>query len=137
MTRFDMKDRTRLLVGRAMVGGAAVLAAVSVIIYIAQGETARLVEDWVIHNVLAAIVLGVVVWLALPGGPRNGALWVLAWAAVFSALQTGGAAVGLAVTGFTNADVQSGLVALGLPRWISWALWGSPLPYRRGFLRYS
>ena len=98
--------------GRLVVGSALVLALTSIVMYFALGETRRLVDDWVIHNVVATSMFAVVVWLALPGGPQNRALWTLTWASAFGALTALGAALGLAVTGIAAGDIDAELVTV-------------------------
>ena len=98
--------------GRLVVGSALVLALTSIVMYFVLGETRRLVDDWVIHNVVATSMFAVVVWLALPGGPQNRALWTLTWASAFGALTAFGAALGLAVTGIAAGDIDAELVTV-------------------------
>lgn len=106
----NLSDRRRVMIGRVIVVLAAAMAVLSLILYVASGETERLIDDWALHNITAALLVGGVAYLALLSVPRNGAVWALAWAAFFSSLQAAGAATGLAVSGISNGDIQAGLV---------------------------
>lgn len=97
-----------------MVVAAMAMAVVAVTLYIVNGEVGRLIGDWVVHNGITVLAMGVVAYLALPNEPRNGAVWVLAWAATFGALQVTGAALLLATTGISNAELQTETVAVAL-----------------------
>ena len=107
-----LDNTIRVGIARLIVGAAFLLAIIAVGIYVAKDLTPLLVDDWVLHNVMGASISGIVVWLALPDRPRNGALWVLVWVSLFSGLQTFGAALGLAVTGIPSSDIDSGAVEL-------------------------
>jgi signal transduction histidine kinase len=109
-----LSDQSRILIGRVMAAGAMVLAAVAMTLYVVNGEAGRLLGDWVIHNGVTAFALGAVAFLAVPRQPANGAVWVLTWAAVFGALQATGAALVLATTGISNAELQAGTVTVAL-----------------------
>ena len=104
-----VSDRTRVRMARVMVGTALALA---VVLYVIEGEASRLVEDWILHNVLVTVSLAGVAWLALPGRARNGALWALVWASAFGALTAFGAAVGLTQTRIVSSDIEAGLVTV-------------------------
>lgn len=110
----DSSDRTRVLIGRVMVSAAILMAVVAVTLYIVNGEAGRLLGDWVIHNGVTVFAIGAVAFLALPRQPRNGAVWVLVWAATSAALQVTGAAFLLATTGVSNAELQAETVAVAL-----------------------
>ena len=107
-----VSDRTRVRMARVMVGTALALAVVAVVLYVIEGEASRLVEDWILHNVLVTVSLAGVAWLALPGRARNGALWALVWASAFGALTAFGAAVGLTQTRIVSSDIEAGLVTV-------------------------
>lgn len=109
-----LNDQTRIVIGRAMVTGALLLAVAAVGLYVINGEAGKLLGDWAIHNGVTVLAIGAVAFLALPGQPRNGAVWVLAWAAVFGSLQVTGAAVVLARTGISNAELQAETISVAL-----------------------
>jgi signal transduction histidine kinase len=107
-----LDDRTRITLGRSLAAVAAFLAVVALLLYIASGEATRLIDDWAIHNIWVAIFGAGVVMLAIHKVPRNGAVWAIAWSALFSSLQAFGAGLGVAVAGVSNGDVQAGNVSV-------------------------
>jgi signal transduction histidine kinase len=81
-----MTDKRRIVIGRSM-ALVAVLAAVVGIVWLGViGLGAILWTDWIIHNGVIAVGSGLIVWLVLPSQPRNGAIWVFAWAGFFTGL---------------------------------------------------
>ncbi|MGI9610903.1 MAG: sensor histidine kinase, partial [Acidimicrobiia bacterium] len=105
-----MSDRTLVLIGRLLAGAAFGMAALSLTMYLASGNSDRLFGDWALHNIFGAILLALLGLLAIPRAPRNGSLWALTGSGVFSGLQSLGAAIGLVVGSTSNADAQAGLV---------------------------
>jgi signal transduction histidine kinase len=86
----SLSDRARTLIGRTTAVGVAVVGLTSAGVYLLLGRAADLYDDWILHNVLlGSLGLGVLVWLALPRQPRNGAVWALLWSAVFQTVNAG------------------------------------------------
>ena len=96
-----MNDQTRSLVGRSLAGVAVIGAAASVAVLLLIGKWTFLVEEFGLHNVVAAIGLGLIAWVAFGTQARNGAVWALAWSAFFGMLQAAGVA---SVALFERAD---------------------------------
>lgn len=88
-------DRIRVRIARSMVAVSALLGVFSILAYVSQGEAGffldgRLMADWVFHNVvLGSFLTSLVVWIAIPAQPRNGALWALAWSSLFQGVNAG------------------------------------------------
>ena len=99
----------RVMVGRSIVVFAIVLAIVALIGYEDGGDASIAFDDWAYTNIAAAIGIGIVAFMALPSGPRNGAIWSLVGAAFFASLQAFGAALAL-TDGISNGAVQAGEV---------------------------
>ena len=83
------------------------LAGSALVIYLAIGHTAKLFEDWALHNIVTTAIFGIVGLLALRTQPRNRAVWATIFVLVFGSLQAIGAAIGLAIAGFSIADIQT------------------------------
>jgi signal transduction histidine kinase len=82
----DVSDRTRVIVGRVMAAIGVVGSALGIWWFAANGLTEALFREWIIHNAAAAIGFGTITWLVLPKQPRNAAIWVTAWTALFGGL---------------------------------------------------
>ena len=78
-----MTDQKRILIGRGMAAVAFVAAAVGIVWLAALGYRQALWTDWVVHNGIIAVGSGLIVWLVVRSQPRNGAIWVFAWAACY------------------------------------------------------
>jgi signal transduction histidine kinase len=102
----NVSDRIRVTVSRVLVvlgiaGGVTGIAA-----YWVAGDLSQLVDaDFAIDQLIGVTVTGIIVWLALPRSPTNGAIWVLAWVCAVLGLEVGGAAVGFAVTDVSFTDL--------------------------------
>jgi signal transduction histidine kinase len=88
------------------------LAVAGLVIYLGIGQAAKLYEDWALHNILTTTAFGIVGLLALRTQPRNPAVWATIFVLVFGSLQAFGAAIGLAIEGFSNADIQANRVSV-------------------------
>ena len=87
-----MDDQTRIRLGQFLSALAVIGAAISLAVLLLIGRSVFLVEEFGLHNVLSAIGLGLIAWVALSTQPRNGAVWALVWAAFFGMLQAVGVA---------------------------------------------
>ncbi|MGI9599006.1 MAG: sensor histidine kinase [Acidimicrobiales bacterium] len=79
-------DGTRARIGRAMAGTAMIVSVVGCFVVVALGRLSFLVDDGVVHLTVSAVGFGALAWVMLAVQPRNGAVWALAWTAVFAAL---------------------------------------------------
>lgn len=82
-----MTDLTRVRIGRAMAAMATSCAIIGIAWLLALGYRQILWDDWMVHNAIVALGCSVIVWLVIPAQPTNGAIWVLAWAALFSGVE--------------------------------------------------
>ncbi|MGI9595802.1 MAG: ATP-binding protein [Acidimicrobiales bacterium] len=92
-----LTDQRRVLIGRAM---AIVSIAVSIVAFglyltLASGEV---YAEWVVHAIVGAVVFAVLGWLIIGAQPRNRAVWLLLWMALFQAVNTLGIALMREVT---------------------------------------
>jgi two-component system, NarL family, sensor kinase len=69
-----------------MAGAAVVITLVSVGWLMLAGMTGLLFRYWIPQNAVVAVGFALIVWLVIPGQPRNGAIWVSAWASLAAAL---------------------------------------------------
>ena len=81
-----MTGRTRVRIGRSMVGISAVAGIGGSIWLAVLGFSDLLWSDWIIHNAVVAVVSAAIVWIVLPTQPRNAEIWVFAWASVTTGL---------------------------------------------------
>jgi hypothetical protein len=102
-----LTDNAVRRIGHLVAAASMTVAVSAVVIYLAIGHAAKLYEDWALHNILATAVFGMVGLLALRTQPRNGAVWATVFVLVFGSLQAIGAAIGLAMAGFSIADIQA------------------------------
>ena len=91
MTRLN--DRQRIIIGRTMAALSALGAVFGVTVYIGLGLAAELYDEWILHNSVGAITLAGLFWFMVGAQPKNRAVWVLGWSAVFQALGMFGIAV--------------------------------------------
>ncbi|MDX1692061.1 MAG: hypothetical protein R3290_13665, partial [Acidimicrobiia bacterium] len=104
-----MTDRGRRIAGTALAVAAIAFALTATVVYLVTGEAALFVDDWIVHNVVGTLIFGAVALVGVRSRPRNLAVWAFVWIALFGSLQTLGAGVGLAVSGFSNSDIQAGI----------------------------
>jgi len=81
-----VSDSVRIAVGRTMAAIAIGSSVIGVAWLIALGETYPLLHDWTLQLAMVSVGFGVIAWLVVPGEPRNGAVWLLGWTAVFTGL---------------------------------------------------
>ncbi|HEX9645648.1 MAG TPA: ATP-binding protein [Acidimicrobiia bacterium] len=81
-----MSDPVRMTIARTMASVAVVAAVVGIVWLVVIGFTDELWEDWVFHNGIIAVGSGVIAWIVAPSQPRNGEIWVFAWAGLFTGL---------------------------------------------------
>ncbi len=94
----NVRDQTRIRFGRTLAGTAVLFGLVGMGTLALLGRWGLLVEGFVVHNGVWAAGLGALAWVTIPAQPRNGAVWALAWAALFGGLLTAGAAAVLLLT---------------------------------------
>ena len=102
-----LTDNAVRRIGHLVAAASMTLAVSALVIYLAIGHTAKLYEDWALHNIVATVIFGIVSLLALRTQPRNRAVWATIFVLVFGSLQAIGAAIGLAIAGFSIADIQT------------------------------
>ncbi len=83
-------DDRRILIGKVIAAVAVGLSVISMVTVPIAGSRSMLVETPAITFGTYAIGLGVLTWLMVVRQPRNGAVWALAWTAVFAGLQVAG-----------------------------------------------
>lgn len=140
-----MSDRTRVRVGRTM-AAIAVVAAVVGTLWLAVMSGPRAVWfGYVAHNALVAVGFGVMAWLVLPTQPRNGAVWVAAWAGLLSGLVPllSAVAAWAAPGGIVAVAPEDALRPVDVPLWlalvgqqVSWSWMGVLLIPTLLFLRF-
>ena len=112
-----MNDRTRIRLGRTVSGAAVIGAAISLAALTLYGQWGFLIDEFGLHNVVSAIGLGLIGWVALSTQPRNGAVWALVWSAFFGMTQAVGvAALALyerADAGLTATNISPSQIPLG------------------------
>ncbi len=99
-------DRTRVVISRVMVGVAFACAVFSIIAYWAAGDLSALLGGFGDDQLAGVVITGVIVWLALPRSPNNGALWVLAWTGLLLGIEVAGGAIGFAISGVEPFDLD-------------------------------
>lgn len=85
-------DEHRVRIGRAMVVLAAVSGLSAVVVYLVL-DPGRVYGDWVIHNSFGAITVAVLGWQLVGAQPRNRAVWLFPWIAMFQGLNAFGIAL--------------------------------------------
>jgi signal transduction histidine kinase len=83
-----MTDAARVAAGRTMSAIAVITAVGGLFWLVALGHGGAAWNDWIVHNGIVAIGTAVIAWLVVPSQPRNGAIWVLAWAGLLTGLET-------------------------------------------------
>jgi len=83
-----MIDRPRVAVARTMAVFSVASAAVGLGWLVVIGDGGAAWHDWIVHSAVVAICAGVITWLVAPSQPRNGAIWVLAWAGLLTGFET-------------------------------------------------
>jgi signal transduction histidine kinase len=79
-----MTDGTRIAIGRIL-AAVGIGTAVGGTIWLAViGRDEVLMGDWVIHNAVVAVGFGLLTLVVIARQPRNGAVWLPAWVAVFT-----------------------------------------------------
>lgn len=105
-----MRDGTRVLIGRTMAATAVVAAVVGIGWLLILGYRDQLWDDWMVHNALVGVGTGVIVWLVIKSQPRNGAIWILAWAGLFTGLEVLG--YGIAAQWMENLGISTPILEI-------------------------
>ena len=110
-----MTDRTRVRIGRSMVGVSAVAGIGGCIWLAVLGFSDLLWSEWIIHNAVVAVVSAAIVWIVLPTQPRNAEIWVFAWASVTTGLLCTTFAGGIQLAGLAVGESGLDLVPSEIP----------------------
>lgn len=103
--RSDQGAVWKVLFGRVVAGTAVLLAVYGVIALMVIGSSDHLTEGNAGHA-LFAVGFGGLAWLAIPRQPHNKAVWVPAWAALFSGMTTAGWATAVLIGDLTGLTVS-------------------------------
>lgn len=95
----------RVLVGRVMAAASVLLAAYGIATLIVIRRLDYLSEGVAMFT-LFAVGFGALAWLAIPRQPRNRAVWVPAWAALFAGIGIAGWVTALLIAGLAGLDVS-------------------------------
>ncbi|MFC2176804.1 sensor histidine kinase [Actinomycetota bacterium] len=93
-----LADSTRIRIGRFSAGASVATSLVAALVMVAMGHWGILVEAGAFNFSALAVGFGILTWVMIPSQPRNGSVWVLAWASVFAALYTAGITVAVVLT---------------------------------------
>ncbi len=100
MSAFDgtVIDRGRVFLGRGFAVASVALGGVGMVLLAGFAGWEFLIESLALNFGALAVMLGILTWLMIPTQSRNGSVWAIAWAALFSALFTSGVALAVLVT---------------------------------------
>ena len=90
-----LDDKTRVRIGRSLSVVSVALGMSGILAVAVMERWDFLVNDFVLSNGAQAIGFGALAWVVLAAQPRNGAVWALAWSAVFSSIYAAGDAVSI------------------------------------------
>jgi signal transduction histidine kinase len=102
-----LTDTTRQRVGYGVVAMMALLVVADIVVAVAQGSAATVLEDLVLGT-----AFGVVATISIHAQPRNSAVWTLLWAAFLGVLSQVGGNLASAFTDVTTTAIESGEVSV-------------------------
>ena len=100
----SLSDRHRVLIARTILVVAALLGLGAVVVYLAF-DPGRAYDDWVIHNGVGAVALVALAWPMVRAQPRNRAVWIFPWIALFQGLNAIGVPFADQSLGFPVSDL--------------------------------
>ena len=105
---------TRVRIGRWMGLVAVPMSVAGIVIILLADQPQALLDDFVLQTAIFASGFGLFAWIVLPGQPRNAAVWILTWAALFggvNVLGNAGLAAFLSSAGIDYAALNEITVA--------------------------
>lgn len=118
----DLSDSTRRRIGYVLILLTASIVAADSVLGVRSGDTGKLVE-----NLLLGTSFTVVLTLAIRAVPRNGAVWVMIWAALLGTLSQFGTSIGVARSDLTAEQLVSFDIAVSPSQIDPWAAFGISL----------
>lgn len=100
-----LSDRTRVVISRVVVGIGFACGIAALVAYGVAGDFGALLGGFGDDQLAGVVITGVIVWIALPRSPANGALWVLAWVGLLLGIEVAGGAIGFAISGIEASDL--------------------------------
>jgi signal transduction histidine kinase len=102
-------DRSRVVIGRSMAALAISSSILGLAWLLALGY-GHAWDEWLVHNAIVGVGAGLIVWLVIETQPENGAIWVHAWAGLFTGMEVLTAA--LAYDWARSLGIESSLLQL-------------------------